>query len=336
MDKNNNKNIRVSIVVAIYLSEKFLDKLIESIINQTYRNIEIILVDDGSPDKSGEICDKYAKKDNRIRVIHKKNGGTCEARNEGIKIATGDYLVIVDGDDWLENDYIEYMLNLVIPNDADMGFSDNLFTTRDRTQIQNDKIELWSAEKATMAIIYPHMDIGPWNKIYKMSVIKKNNITFSVPWSGEGLYFASMVAQCSNYVGVGHKKVYNYRLNNINSGLTNYNVQIGINALNNIKYINDNLKLNTKKIRRATQWHIWKNYNFLLLLIIATGQEDKYNKEYNECKTQIRKRFLSVLIKSKVTIKWKFKIIFMSLFPVFYAKRAIKKQKEGLKNDKMK
>ena len=86
---NKNQTIKVSIIVAIYNSAAFLDKLITSIINQSYKNIEVILVNDGSPDNSGEICDKYAAKDPRIKVLHKTNGGACDARNKGLELVTG-------------------------------------------------------------------------------------------------------------------------------------------------------------------------------------------------------------------------------------------------------
>lgn len=132
---------KVTAIVAIYKSEKFLPKLIESIINQTWSNIEILLIDDGSPDNSGAICDKYAKDDKRIKVIHKDNGGACESRNLGLKEATGDYIIIIDGDDWLEKDYIEYLMNLIHKTGSDMAMTDNVFTTRDRVQIENDSIE---------------------------------------------------------------------------------------------------------------------------------------------------------------------------------------------------
>ena len=223
-----NEMKKVSIIVAIYKSEKFLDKLIDSIIKQSYKNIEIILVDDGSPDNSGSICDYYATRDERIRVIHKKNGGTCDARNTGLASATGDYIIIVDGDDWLAYDCVEYLMHLINETGSDMAFSDKVFTTRDQVQTKNDYIETWSPEDATAAILYPHMAIGPWNKIYSTELLRKNNITFSVPWFGEGLYFASTAAQHSNQVGVGHRKVYHYRLNNANSGLTNYIFNNGI------------------------------------------------------------------------------------------------------------
>ena len=92
-------NEKVSIGVPIYRVEKFLSKLIDSLINQTYKNLEIILVDDGSPDGSVKICDEYAKKESRIKVIHKENGGVSSARNKVLEIATGKWLVFVDGDD---------------------------------------------------------------------------------------------------------------------------------------------------------------------------------------------------------------------------------------------
>ena len=329
------KEHKVSIVVAIYNSEKFLDKLINSLINQTYSNLEIILVDDGSPDKSGEICDKYAKLDERIIVVHKKNGGTCDARNRGIELATGEYLMIVDGDDWLSLDCVEYLLGIAIDTESDMAFSDKIFTTRDQIQNQDDQIEIWTSEEATAKIIYPHMEIGPWNKIYKLDMIRKNNISFSVPWSGEGLYFASMAAQCSNHVGVGHRKVYNYRLNNSASGLTKFNVLMGINALSNIKYIGDHLIINTDRIKKAVNWHIWKNYNFLLMLIIATQKYKEYKKEYKECLKNIRLMFPKVFIESEIRFNYKIKMIFSFLFPRCSAKRKIKKNRKSLLNDNM-
>ena len=141
---------KVSIIVTVYKHEKFIRKCIESIIGQTYKNLEIILVDDGTPppDISGKICDEYAKKDKRIKVIHKKNGGCCEARNFGLKEVTGDYISIIDGDDWLESDYVEYLMKIIQETDSEMALSLNIFTTRDREQIKEDKITTWSPEEA--------------------------------------------------------------------------------------------------------------------------------------------------------------------------------------------
>ena len=107
------KNELISIVVPIYNVEKYLEKCVESILRQTYKNIEIILVDDGSPDLCGEICENYKKIDKRITVIHKKNGGLSDARNYGIKHSNGKYITFIDSDDYVERDYIEYLYNLI-------------------------------------------------------------------------------------------------------------------------------------------------------------------------------------------------------------------------------
>ena len=297
MDEINPKG---SVIVAIYKSEKFLDKLIRSIMEQTYRNLEIILVDDGSPDKSGEICDAYAAQDERIRVIHKKNGGACEARNVGMAAASGEWIVIVDGDDWLETDYVEYMLHLVHTTDSDMGMSTNIFTTRNRKQVEEDRVETWTNEKACAMLIYPYIPIGPWNKIYKAELLRKNNITFSRPWSGEGLHFSTTAAQYANHVGVGRRKVYNYRLNNVNSGLTHYNLQMGLNAAENIRYIGEHLVVDTPTVRNAVNWHIWKNNGYVIFLIIATDSLKENRALYKNCRKNLLVKLPAILVKSKV------------------------------------
>ena len=332
-----NKSKLVSIIVAIYKSEPFLKKLLDSIRNQTYRNIEVILIEDGSPDNSGTICDEYTKKDDRFIVIHKKNGGVCEARNQGIELATGEYISIIDGDDWLEPDYIEYLLFAALSTNSDMAMTDKIFTTRDRNQTIYDKVEVWTPEKAAASIIYPFIPIGPWNKLYKLNLIKSNNINFNVPWSGEGLYFSFMAAQYSNHVAVGHRKIYNYRLNNINSGLTNYNVQMGLNAGYNIRNnIAKNIIIPSDMIKKAVQWHIWENYNYQLFLIIATNTErNKYKKEYRKCIKHIKAGMPKVFFQSTLDAKTKTRILLKGLFPVTVAKRRLKKEKKELKKDTM-
>ena len=110
----------ISIIVPIYQVELYLEKCIDSIINQTYKNLEIILIDDGSPDRCGAICDEYAGKDSRIRVIHQKNGGLSAARNAGLDIAKGDYIQFVDSDDWIEPEACETVLTIAEEQHADI------------------------------------------------------------------------------------------------------------------------------------------------------------------------------------------------------------------------
>jgi len=326
---------KVSLIITAYQSACFLDKLLRSVMGQTYANIEVILVEDGSPDDSGQTADRYACADPRLQVIHRTNGGTCAARNIGLDAATGEYVMIIDGDDWLAADCVEYMIRLIRETGSQMAFSDKVFTSRDQTQTKSDKMETWSAEKATAAIIYPHMAIGPWNKIYSRKLLRENGITFSVPWFGEGLYFAATAAQHADRVGVGHRKVYHYRLNNQNSGVTNYNVQHGMNALQNIHTIKDSLYLNTAYLRNACDWHIWNNYLFLLKQIIGSDSVDRYASVYRKCIRQLKLKMIPVALKSKVNLKQKIKILVVGSFPVYSARRSIRRARLGLAGDQM-
>ena len=108
-----NNNELVSIIVPVYKVERYLDRCLKSLVNQTYLNIEIILVDDESPDKCPEICDEWAKKDCRIKVIHKKNGGLSDARNKGLEFAEGIYVCFVDSDDYVAQTYVETLYKLI-------------------------------------------------------------------------------------------------------------------------------------------------------------------------------------------------------------------------------
>ena len=111
----------VSVIVPVYKVEKYLSKCLDSIVNQTYKNLEIILVDDGSPDNSGKICDEYAQKDSRIKVIHKENGGLSSARNAGLDIATGEYIAFADSDDSVHLDFVEKLYRAIKEENADIA-----------------------------------------------------------------------------------------------------------------------------------------------------------------------------------------------------------------------
>ena len=111
----------VSVIIPVYKVSAYLPRLMETVLTQAHKELEVILVDDGSPDDSGEICDMFAGKDSRVKVIHKTNSGVADARNAALDIATGDYIVFADGDDYLDPDYVSYLLNLCTENDTDMA-----------------------------------------------------------------------------------------------------------------------------------------------------------------------------------------------------------------------
>lgn len=327
---------KVSIIVGVYNSSEFLRKGLDSIYNQTWSNIEVLMMDDGSTDNSGKICDEYAEKDSRFKVIHKKNSGVCDSRNIGLGLATGDYVCIMDGDDWLASDFVEYMMMLVERTHTKMVLSDDVFTTRNQMQNNIDYIKIWNAPEAIKSIIYPYMTLGPWNKLYSMEVIRDHNIRFPERWFGETLHFASEVAYYSGKVGVGHRRVYNYRLNNASSGTTKYDVEGRLLSLNNGKKLVNKVFANEDGVMDAIKWRLYVDYFNLVMNIIGSGEKNKYIKEYKNAKQYLRENCMRTLLKSEVNGKEKIKILAMALFPVWYSNWKIEKNRKSLKEDAMK
>lgn len=169
---------KVSIIVPIYKVEAYLKKCIDSIIKQTYKNLEIILVDDGSPDNCGKICDEFAIKDNRIKVIHKQNGGLSDARNAGLNIATGDYLYFVDSDDWISSNAIEVLISYFESNlDVDIvaGSSVDVHEYNGEILETSYSIPLGTISQLNKIEALKHnLQNGwaAWNKLYKKELFK--------------------------------------------------------------------------------------------------------------------------------------------------------------------
>lgn len=175
----------ISVIVPIYNVEKYLPKCIESIINQTLKEIEIILIDDGSTDRSGDIADEYSKKDSRIKVIHKENGGQGSARNKGIEIADGYYIGFVDSDDWIDFDMYERLYSKAISLKSDMIVcSRKLFDEngllKGEVYVENNEftnINRNIVNYIVEELFYPQT-VLVCNKIYLTRIIKENNIRF--------------------------------------------------------------------------------------------------------------------------------------------------------------
>lgn len=161
----------ISVVVPIYNVEKYLNKCVDSIINQSYKNLEIILVDDGSTDNSSKICDEYLKKDNRIKVIHKKNGGLSDARNTGLDSAKGNYISFIDSDDYISSDYYEKMINKIIKDKSDLCITDI------KTVYENDNYEFvnkaYNGEATSIGFINTGLAASACNKLFKRELFNK-------------------------------------------------------------------------------------------------------------------------------------------------------------------
>lgn len=171
----------ISVIVPIYNVEKYLDRCVDSIINQTYKNLEIILVDDGSPDNCPKMCDDYAEKDSRIKVVHKENGGLSDARNVGMEVATGEYVSFIDSDDYISLDFYETLLETIVDNDSDIVecgvvkfYEDNNFDE------YSDDLKVTNYD--TLYALDGLINENPfkqhvWNKLYK------SNIVLDIPYA---------------------------------------------------------------------------------------------------------------------------------------------------------
>lgn len=167
----------ISVIVPIYNVENYIHKCIDSIINQTYRNLEIILVDDGSPDNCGKICDEYALKDCRIKVIHKKNGGLSDARNAGIDISTGEYLGFVDSDDYIDTDMYSVLLKNLKDNDADISTCGRIIVTEgnETPSFKNNETVCLSSHDAIKDLFLFNNNVchAAWDKLYKREMFSE-------------------------------------------------------------------------------------------------------------------------------------------------------------------
>lgn len=176
---------KISVIVPVYNVEQYLTDCIESILAQTFTDFELLLIDDGSKDKSGLICEEYAKKDKRIRVFHKENGGVSSARNLGLEHVQGDWVTFVDSDDTLDPSFLHYSL-LDIPDFVDIVFqswakkgNDKIISEKVLPDVVYDSDNLHKAFSETDIV---SMGV-PWGRIYKMDIIKKNNLRFDIDLS---------------------------------------------------------------------------------------------------------------------------------------------------------
>ena len=166
----------ISVIVPIYKVEQYLNRCVESIINQTYKNLQIILVDDGSPDKCGIMCDEWAVKDNRIKVIHKKNGGLSDARNAGLDVSKGEYVSFVDSDDWIDEGFLEALYNKMQETNADIVTGGIKMVWDNGTEkFMTPPHEMTLDNKNAMLAIIKESDLKQpvWYKLYKYEIAKE-------------------------------------------------------------------------------------------------------------------------------------------------------------------
>lgn len=275
------ENIKISVIVPIHKTEKYIHQCVDSIINQTYRNLEVILIDDGSPDGCGKICDKYALSDKRIMVIHKKNGGLVSARKAGVAKATGDYITFVDSDDWIDEGAYCHAVNIITSTNVDVFiFGLNRVSANSRRYEHENIAEGFYTRDEIYKEIIKFSDYNCfykkvfstvcWNKIFKADIIKTNvvNVDNSIKIGEDtALIYPSLLDADSYYIT--HSAYYNYRKNN-NSMMNSFDNERYKSVGKVLSTIYDAVKKHNLE-SDAVIMNQFKLYSFDLMLITDTS-----------------------------------------------------------------
>ena len=292
---------KISIIIPVYGVEDCLEKCLDSVINQTYKNLEIILIDDGSKDNCPKICDEYAKKDNRIKVIHKENGGISDTRNVGLDAATGDYIGFVDSDDYIKEDMFEVMCDLIETYNADMSIVSFFEIRKGKIIDARDSGDLFvmTKEEAIKEILKDtKIQSYPWNKLYKKELF--DGVRYPVGKNFEDIATTLLLFEKSNRVVLKEQPEYYYVRRNEsiteNRSYKSYKDYIEV-ALNKYLYL-------FNKYPYDVEIEEYNAYNFIINMIWFYCVINAYNLE--ELKPDFDKiypLFVSLVNKHKDTIE---------------------------------
>lgn len=308
----------VSVIIPIYKVEKYLRKCIDSVLNQTYQDFEIILVDDCSPDNCPEICDEYAKSDDRIKVIHKENGGVSSARNAGLKVATGEYIAFVDSDDFISENFLEILLDGLLTNGADLSCCDRFIIYEGKgDNIQELESHVNWQEVTTQKFDYALTEEKyagfAWNKLFKKDILLQKNLKFDEQiFTGEDLAFVLEYLTLCEKVAYTQTPLYGYlvRDNSITTTVKFNQRQFTI------------LRARERVLEIIKEYSP-KNYNFCKATYLMHAIKQKYllrpirkenQEEYRAVTSKIKNNKKGLLFWKNVSIKLKVKLFMMITF----------------------
>lgn len=315
-----NPDYKISVIVPVYNAEKYLKNTVSSIINQTYKNLEIILVDDGSVDASPQLCDELAEKDIRIKVIHKENGGASSARNAGIDSASGDYIAFVDADDYIDSDMYEIMLGHIIEYGVDAA---SCGIVRENADAPNepwgsDDAQLEIADNETLLKLVGQavglLPVSPCNKLFSKSVI--GDIRFDTRFKyAEDVLFNYFVSKNINKIVIQNVTRYHY-VNNKASATHKAFDDHRFDEHRVMDIILEDAKDNKAVLEYCIQGDVLKSLRTVKRMMVSGNETDKFDEIRNRILSHKKVVFHSGIF-SKAT---KFKVLFIWLFPHTYKK----------------
>ena len=284
MAKVSNKSDLISIIIPVYNVEKYIANCLESVINQTYNNIEIIIINDGSTDNSQSIINEYSKKDTRIKKFIKENGGLSDARNYGLDKANGTYVTFIDSDDSITTDYVEYLYNLIKMNDAEMSIA-SIKVVANKKELdygQNYKNKILSQKETLRRMVTEEgFTVGAWAKLYKKNLF--DNIRYPKGDIFEEIATTYKLVLLCDDIPYGNKAIYNYYKRNGSIINSEYNSK----KLLRIKYshvMGDAILNKYNDLYIPVESYILDSYFYVYRLMLDT----KLNKEYKKIKKKIK------------------------------------------------
>lgn len=227
---NQQNEVVISLVVPVYNCDRFLEKTLISIANQSFKNFEVLLVNDGSTDKSLSVIEQFTSRDYRFKLINKENGGVSNARNVGIEHCIGKYVCFCDGDDILSTDYLSYLYKLIKENNSDVALTTKMFSNYNSEQSKQSAVKNINSYQAIEMILKNEMPIGVYSKIFKKTILEETKFDTRL-FIGEGFNFNIDAFAKSKAITISNKKIYFYRLDNANSATSDFSISKGINSL---------------------------------------------------------------------------------------------------------
>lgn len=302
----------ISIIVPVYNVDKYLEKCVDSIINQTYKNIEIILVNDGSTDGSGQVCDYLAKKDSRIAVYHKENGGVSSARNLGLDNAQGDYIGFIDSDDYIDPDMYESLYDDLKKYNVDISMCGLYHVYANKKDEQVDKVQNYiinSNDAINLVLDGKFSAVTPGNKLYKKSLFLGIRYDLNISIAEDALMIIKLLEQCRLISINTEKKYYYYHRENslTTSSFSQKTLDIITVYQRILKIIEEN---NPSIIDSAKRRVFWAYFYVLDALCISELRRD-YDKLFDKLLSELKSNAIFILISPKFTFKRK--ILFLSL-----------------------
>ena len=314
----------ISIIVPIYKVEKYLDRCINSILNQTFKDFELILVDDGSPDRCGDICEEYAKKDKRIKVIHKENGGLSDARNAGLDIAKGEFVGFVDSDDFIHKDMYMILYDTLVKSKSDISQCKFKYFSKEnelnKNIINDGKYKIYNNIDAIEEIMdNKNLNANVWNKLYKRELFRE--IRFPKGKIHEDEFVTYKVFYRAKTISYVNKELY-YYFSNDTGIMKNLNINSKFDWIEAIEERNEFL-LSIKEKNLFNKSNSYLFFNLIKLRYNIKKSEELKNKSqmYNLVNEKIKYSLNAISDKSSYSKLNKIVVSLMKLnfnFVVFY------------------